>query len=146
MSTLTVSIDRTSLALSPLVFSGVTDENGFGVVGYREPAIGRQVKYAPDSAYVHGSIPLASRLEQTVLTFDVVTDQAVSESASRTMLTELRAALGQWRFEVTVTINGVAEVWDCHSGSVGAVDRTFGDLKNYRAVWPVTVPAYPVRS
>jgi hypothetical protein len=40
-----------------------------------------------------------------------------------------------------------AEIWTCRPGSVVPVDdRTTFDLQSHRAVWTVTIPAYPIRS
>jgi hypothetical protein len=147
VSTLTISIARTSLSLSPLVLSAADDATALGIADYTEPAIQQRVKYAPDSDYVHGSTALASSLQQTMLNFDVSTDLAASESAARALIAELRTALGQFSYNVTVTVDGsTAEVWACDPGSVGTVSRTFENLKSHNAVYPVSIPCHPVRS
>jgi len=145
--TLIVSIDRTSLSLSPLVLSGTNDATELGVTGYVEPAIDWRIRYAPDSDYAHGSTALSAALQQTVLNFDAVTDQATTETAARALIAELRTALGQFAFAVTVTVGDAApEVWSCNPGSVGAAARNYVDLRDHNAIYPVSIPCHPVRS
>lgn len=144
---LTISIDRTSLSLAPLVLSGSDDSTPLGVTGYQEPAIEPRISYVPDSAWVDGSVAVAVSYAQTFLGFDVVTDQAVSESESRLLLAELRRALGQFRYGVTVTVGDAPpETWACDPGTVGPIDRSFVDLRDHNPVWPVTIPCRPTRT
>lgn len=143
---ITISIDRTSLALGPLVLSGQDDATTLSIVEYTEPAIEARVTWAPTSQWAHGQQATASAYEQTLLQFDV-SPWATSETLSRAALAELRTALAQFSFEVTVTVGDApAETWTCNAGSVGGASRTFENLKTGRPVHPVTIPAYPVRS
>lgn len=148
MSTIFISIVRTSLSLGPLVLSGSNDANPLGITDYTEPAVNPRVTYAPDSSYVNGSTPLAVSLQQTIVGFAVCTTDAATEAASRTLIAELRAAVGQFSFAVTVTVDGApAETWACHAGSVTPVGgRTFSDLLRHNPEWSVVIPAQPVRS
>lgn len=148
MSTLIISIDRTSLSLAPLVLSGTNDANPIGVTDYTEPAINPRLTYAPDSAYVNGSTPLAVAWQDTIVGFAVCTTDAATEAASRTLIAELRTAVEQFSFAVTVTVDGApAETWACHTGSVTPVSgRTFSDLLRHNPEWSVTIPAHPIRT
>lgn len=148
MSTLLISIDRTSLALAALVLSGSNDANPIGITDYAEPAMLPRVTYAPDSAYEDGSMPLAVSWQQTILGFEVSTTEAASEAASRLLIAELVRAVSQFSFTVTVTVDGApAETWTCHAGSVQpAGSRTFADLLRHNPVWSVTIPAHPLRA
>lgn len=145
--TLLISIDRTSLSLGPLVLSGSEDGNALGVTNYTEPAIQARVTYAPDSAYVAGSVPLAATWQLSLLSFDAVTDQATSETASRALIATLRDAVSQFSFTVTVTVGGApAETWACHMGSVTPTGpRSYTDLNNSDPQWAVSIPCQPVR-
>jgi len=146
---LTVSIARSSpLPTTPLVLSGTADANQLGITNYMEPARQARIAYAPDSAWVHGSQALAWAWQQTLLQFDVVTDLAASETASRNLLTDLRNAITQWKFNVTVTIGGAAgEVWACQPGSIApAGGRTYADIENHDPIWSVSIPCYPIPS
>lgn len=148
MSTLTISIDRTFLTLPALVLSAADDANPLGITDYTEPAVLPRVTYAPDSAYENGSTPLAVAWQETIVGFEVVTDQAVSEAASRLLIAELRQAVSQFSFTVTVTVDGApAETWTCHAGTVQPVGgRTFSDLEHHDPEWSVTIPAHPIRA
>lgn len=148
MSTLTISISRTSLALAPLVLSAADDANPLGITDYTEPAVLPRVTFAPDSAYENDSLQLAVAWQQTILGFEVTTDLAATEAASRLLIAELRQAVSQFSFTVTVTVDGApAETWTCHTGSVVPVSsRTFSDLENHDPEWSVTIPAHPIRA
>ncbi len=148
MSTLLISIDRTSLALAPLVLSGSNDANPIGITDYSEPAMQPRITYAPDSAYEHGSMPLATVWQQTILGFEVSTTEAASEAESRVLIAELLQAISQFSFTVAVTVDGApAETWTCHAGAMQpAGSRTFADLLRHNPVWSVTIPAYPIRA
>lgn len=146
MSTLVISIERTSLGLGALVLSAADDGTPLGVTGYTEPAVQPRISYAPDSAYVSGSMPLAITWQQTILGFDVSATEAVTEAESRALIAELRAAVSQRSFTVTVTVDGApSETWTCHTGSLQATPRTYFDLENHDPVWAVTIPAHPTR-
>ena len=145
---LTISIDRTSLSLSALVLSGTDDANAIGVTDYTEPSTQPRITYAPDSAYIPGSQPLAATWQQTILGFNVVTDQATSEATSRTKLAELRAALAQFSYTVAVVVDGApSETWTCLPATITPLGaRTYMDLIGHDPVWSVTIPCYPIRT
>ncbi len=148
MSTLLISINRTSLALAPLVLSGSDDANPIGITDYTEPAMQPRVTYAPDSAYEDGSTPLAVSWQQVPLAFDVSTTNAATEAASRLLIAELRQAISQFSFTVTVVVDGApAETWTCHAGAIQPVgSRTFANLARHNPEWSVTIPAHPIRA
>lgn len=143
--TLLITIGRTSLGKAPLVLSGTDDANPIGVTGYTEPAESARVLYAPDSPHENGSTPLAVAWEQTIVGFDVSTTDAATESAMRALIAELREALRQFTFPVTVQVGDApAETWTCHPGSVTpAGGRTTVDLENHDPIWSVVIPAQP---
>lgn len=147
MSTFTITIDRTSLALEPLVLHG--DSAGeVGVVSYTEPAMQARITYAPDSPHMAGSVPLAATWQQTVLGFDFVTDRAATEAESRAQVAEILQAIGQFRYDTTVVVDGATpETWRCDMGSmVPAGPRGLTDLQNHNPVWQASLPCNPIRS
>ncbi len=149
MSTLTISLTRTELpgSLTPLVLSAVVDANALGIANYTEPPMQARIRYAPSSDDQHGDVPLSSTYQQTFLQFDVVTDLATTEAASRTLLASLRAALSQFAYTATVVINGSpAETWACNTGSIAAIPRTYMNLEGVDPVASVQIPCHPVRS
>lgn len=145
--TLTISISRTSLALSALTLSAANDATALGVVSYAEPAVAQRIEWAPDSKYVHGSQSLSSAYEHSMLNFEAGTNLATTEAASRALFAEIRAAINQFTYTVTVTVDGAtAEVWTCQPGSLGAVSRSYEDLRSHSVVRPVSIPCHPVPS
>lgn len=57
---LTITIDRTSLSLSPLVLSGSDDATVLGITAYQPPSLQARNTYMPDSVDVHGSESIGS--------------------------------------------------------------------------------------
>ncbi len=144
--TLTISIDRTALSLSPLVFVGSGD-GALGITAYREPAMQPRVQLAPTSAFIHGDVPLSWSWQQSLLTWSFFTD-GTTETESRSLLAEVRAAVTQGlSFLVTVTVGGApAEKWSCNPGPVNPEsDRSYLDLRDSDPVWSVSLPCYPIR-
>lgn len=149
MTTLTISIDRTSLTLPALVMLGHPDASlALGVTDYTEPAMQPRINYAPTSGYVHGEQALGWAWQETMLNFSVSTFNQPSENASRTLVAELRTAITQFSYTVTVTVDGAAaESWTCRPGSlVPAGSRSLADVTHHRPVWAVSIPCHPIRS
>jgi hypothetical protein len=148
MSTISISVDRTSLALSPLVFSGRRDGTARGITSYDEPAMIVRNRYATTSDYEDGDTIRGSSLQQTILAWSFITPEATSEQNHRQLVAEVREAVGQLQFEVTVTLDGAdAETWLCDRGNVAAVaGRTLIDVRLHLAEWSIVLPCYPVRT
>ena len=147
--TLTISIDRTGMAGSPaaLTFSGTPGVGERGITNYREPQLQtrRRTVEADD---IHGERTQAWKWQQSILAFDVVTDDSATESESRALVTEIRAAISRLSYAVTVTVNGAtAEVWSCTVGDANYTDdRTYANLVAHNPVISVSIPCHPVRS
>lgn len=145
--TLTITISRTSLSLSPLVLSGTYDSNALGVTNYQPPAEVPRYGWAPDSADVNGSELISVALEQANLSFDVVTDQATTATVSQSLRDQVRAAVGQFSFTVTTQVDGApAEVWSASRGQFSPAPRTYEDMANHNPTYSVTIPVYPIAS
>lgn len=148
MSTLTVSIDRTSLGLSALVFSGADDGTLWGIVGdsFQSPSKHARVTYASDSPWVHGSVATGWSWQQGLLSFDA-TPAVSSEADLKAAVAEVETALARLAYEATSTPNGVPDVWRCDPGSIVlSGGRSFVDLRDFDPVYTVTIPCYPVSS
>jgi hypothetical protein len=147
-SSLTISIDRTSMSLSALVLTGHDDPaRVLSVSGYREPPTQARITYAP-TGDGHGDIPLAWSYQQTLIGFNVFDESQDGETEARARIAELAAALGRLSYSVTITVDDAdPETWTCDPGSIAAADdRTTSDLQTHTNVWAVTIPAYPIRS
>jgi hypothetical protein len=118
------------------------------VTNYVEPAIQPRITNAPTSEIIPGDHILRTTWQQSILTFDVVTDVETSEADSRSLLADLRQALAQYRYTATVTVNDApAETWRCQPGSVAPQGgRSVVDLENYNPVWSVVIPVHPIRT
>lgn len=147
MTSLTITIDRSSLGLPPLVLLGHGNEPGLAVSDYTEPAMQARVTYAPDSAYVHGSVATSAVWQQALMSFVVFPDQSVNETQARAWMAELAVALMRLAYQVRVEVNGApAETWRCDAGAlVPAGARTRPDLEDSNPQWAVTIPCYPIR-
>lgn len=145
---LVLTIDRTSLSLSPLVMSASrSDATDLGIVSFREPAMQARLTLAPESRLIAGDQMTGSTLQQTLLSFQLMPLEAASESEVRTVIEELQAAVcRQASFTVTDAISGAPErTWSCNSGSViPDSDRSLVDLTHHVPVWSVSIPAYPI--
>lgn len=143
MSTLVITIDATpdiTMSASP------TSPTDIGITAYSEPAVLAATEYAGDSPYMHGSVALSWRYQQTLLNFTVCPFGAANEAEVDTLIGSLRAAVSRLGYEVTTTVNGAAKVWLCDAGSVtpaSARSRLNVD-RPHLTEWNVTIPCYPV--
>lgn len=146
MSTLLISIDRTSLGKTPLVLSGTDDEHPIGITSYTEPTITPEVTYAPDSVFEDGSMAMSVRLPQTALEFSVCTTGAATEADLRAYIRELREAVFRLGYDTTVTVDGApAETWSCTAGAVAPIgSRDSVNLEHHDPEWSVVIPAHPI--
>ena len=145
--TVTVSVDRTSMILGPLVFSGTPGDGQYGLSEYQEPTVTPTIRYATPSDFENDDDALGFRLGESILGWSFFTDGAASEQESRNLVAAVRYALLRISYEVTVTIDGsTPEVWTCKPGVVTPAKRTYADLVAYNPVFQVTVPCHPVRT
>lgn len=112
--TTTLTIDRSSLGLGDLVVGGTAPAgDGFFLRagGLSEPTFDVRTTYAPDSAYVPGSQLLAAVLTAATLPA-VVVAQASTTAGLAALKAELAAAVWQFAYPLTLTVDGTAHPWD----------------------------------
>lgn len=142
---LTVTIDRTGLSLSPLVLSGTDDSTDLGVVNFTRPGEQMRLSQMPDSMATHGTEFTGASLQQGILSFDYVIDRADDEADVQTFRRAVSAAVQQFSFAVTTQEgNAAAEVWSANAGSVAPLSRVYTDLANNNPVLNVSIPVYPI--
>lgn len=145
--TLTVSIDRTGLSLSPLVFNGART-GSYGIVHYVPPAMVARVGYMPDSPNVDGSEAISAAWGQGILGVDWIPLGAANETAVQSAYAAVIAAIGQFSYTVTTQVNGApAQVWTADRGSMqlgGSDGRTYVDLVTRTPIYALSIPVYPV--
>lgn len=110
MSTVTVSIDRTSLGKEPLVIADDGEVYQFtdSGVGYVTKTV--RTEMLPDSRAIDGSEVLSYALEATALPleFHVWADSSAGLAAA---VAELEEALYRLDYPVTRTVDGVSQAW-----------------------------------
>lgn len=138
-----VAINRDSLGLGELVIGTEpnTDywlpEDGIGAPGYQH-----RRSYA-SAAYVHGDLQTTAVLEQSSLPLSIyIGGSTTAQLRNRTEA--LVAALRQFYFTVTVTVDDYAETWACDCADIGAASYVPGEVVAHIARREVTIPVYPI--
>ena len=143
MGTLTISVDRTSLSLGPLVFSANDDANVWGIMpGYQQPGLVPETRVA-SSPLTHGEVATRFKWQQALHQFDAFPNVA-SAAALTAAKAEVRAALGRLSYSVTVTENGQATIWDCQPGSFMPSPIDYPELDALHPAFAITIPCHPI--
>ena len=142
----TLSIDRTSLSLTPLVLSGVDDASVWGVLaGWQMPGKDAVVIRA-SSPLTHGSTPTHWKWQDAVMSGEVAA-QAASTGALAAAIADLEAAIGRLEYDVEVTRNGVPwGTWRCGPGSLTPSPLDYVNLRDDQQAFSLTIPCFPVAS
>ena len=140
-----VSIDRTSLGLGPLVLNNDPHDGAYTYPedGLAIPNFDLRRTYAPDSAWAAGRMLLGAVLDQAMLPLTVAVI-GTSAATLKARKDELAAALGQFAYSVTVTVGGVVQgTWPAEAATVwwGVVDH--GDAQIFHAVGTTSIPVNP---
>lgn len=145
MVDLTISIDQTDLSLDPLVLSGVTDANTWGILpGFTMPGlVARNVE--AESPFLHGSVVVRSTWQKAFFNLDVF-PRVTTGAELATAYGELVAASGQFSYDATVTLNGVASVWRCDCASISPSPLDYPELVTNAPVYSLSIPVYPIAS
>lgn len=112
--TTSLTFDRTSLGLPDLVITGEAPAGaGFFITrdGLGQPAFDVRATYAPDSAYVGGSVLLAAVLSASTLPVTVCA-QAPTAAGLAVLKAELEAAAFQFTYPLTLTLADEPRTWD----------------------------------
>jgi hypothetical protein len=104
---ISVTIDRTELALTPLVI-GTDPANSLYLDedGLTEPQFEWRTSDAPESVYIPGQLALAAVQDAGGLGL-VVYAQAATTATLAIAKAELKAALEQWRPTITTDVDGI---------------------------------------
>jgi hypothetical protein len=142
----TVSIDRTSLSADPLVI----DTEGFSVYLVDVAGLGRvgttpRETFATPSPWVHGQLRTAVVKEESTLPLTVRV-QAGNTADLHDAVHTLEAALFQFVYTVTVTLDGQAMAWTAYPATIGAVDglTAFERVTGHFEDLSISIPVYPV--
>lgn len=143
MTSLSIALDRESLSLDPLLIpdwpSGATS---LWVELVDNPDFVYRYTYAPDSAYVPGKRLMAAVLDQATLPL-TIHGQGADSAALAALRAELVAALGQFNYTVTLTLDGADTSWsaDCSTPAFGALD--YGQQSALMFTATLTIPVNP---
>ena len=144
----TVSIDRTSLSLSALVI----DSEGFGTYYIDKAGLGRPGRtpretLAAASPFVHGNLRTAVVWDEATLPLTVRV-QSDSSADLATAVGALEAALSQFVYTVTVTVDGVARAWTAYPATWNTTDALVDveRVRNHFEDLAISIPVYPLSS
>lgn len=143
MPTASLTIDRTSLSLSDLVFEGNDGSTPFGLGAFQTPVYVPRTQYA-QSRWIDGSFPVSSVWEHSQLTGTLIlsADTAADLASAKA---EVVAALGRMSYEVTTEQNGVEQTWTADRGSlVLAGDLDIINLRELFEVYRFVIPVHPL--
>lgn len=143
---LSVTIDRTSLSLSPLVITDFPTPDlpwWLPEDGVAEPAWAYRTTEAPESAFMPGAQPLAAVLDASSLPLNIYA-QAVPTATLPTVKAILELAVSQFRYAITVTVDGDAKTYAAYPSfpQWGQVDSGMVAAKIARC--SITIPINPV--
>lgn len=141
---LSVTFTRAALSLANLVipdnpFSGDfhVPEDGVGAVDWD-----LRRGYAPDPAWRPGKTLLSYVREASSLPL-VIYAHAATSAALATAKTELEAAALQWSYDVTVTVDGVTEVFHCEPAIPRWAPFDSGMVRAHMARCNLVIPVNP---
>lgn len=144
MATATLTIDRTDMSLSALVFSGANG-TAFGLMDLSEPVMIPRTEYASGGRYIDGAVAVASTWDLTAIAA-VVELKYTTASALQDSYDALVAALARISFTVTITKNSDAVSYKtqgrCGIGPAKNLDRL--DLTRTTQLYNLTFPIHPV--
>ena len=110
--------------------------------GLARPPRGWRRRYADDGLY-HGSLLTQATLEQTTLPMRVNV-HAASTAALEALQEELEDAVSQFTYTTTVTIDGVAKIWNSDPADLAWGDVDSGEVKAFLVQAALTIPVYPI--
>lgn len=144
---LSLTITRTGLSLPDLVISNDPTAGDFWLPedGIDEPEVNYRLKYMPDSDFIVGKELVAAVEEHSAIPATIYTRAASSVALAANKAT-LRAALGQFAYNVTLNQDGATATYsaDPCGPRWGTVDS--GMLRGRIAKAVVSIPVYPIAS
>lgn len=141
-----VTIDRSSLSAADLV----VDTEGFGVYTVDAGGLGRvgitwRNTFASASPFVHGQLRTTAVKEESTLPL-LIRVGAGTTGDLRDAVHTLEAALSQFVYQITLTVDGVARAFTAYPATIGAVDgiTKFEAVTAFYEDLTIVVPVYPV--
>ncbi len=142
----TLTVDRTSLDLDPLVIHGsrATATSGLWLPadGLGEPSFQPRYAYAPDSRHLDGRVLLGVSRDQSTLPL-VIRAAAETAVALDALKAELEAALAQFVYDLTRVRDGVTTVFQAIYSVPQPTDVEPWMRANHEARYSVVIPVNP---
>lgn len=145
MTSAEISIDRTSLGLGPLVIAGDgSAPYSLTVRGLGRPVVTVRYTFADESPHLESSLLTQAVKEQTALPLEVLV-QADSAAALEAAIAELDAAVWQFSYETTRTVDGVATTYQSKPTVSQVVDGVtlYAHVGEFFEVVSVVIPIDP---
>lgn len=141
-----VSIDRTSLSLSPLVIGSQYADAGMWLApdGLGRPGMAWSRSYATARDW-HGAVQTDARLEQSSIALTVYLSGS-STANLETRYNTLQAALFQFAFAVDVTVDSATRTWLADCADVQPGNYLPELASNYLQLVAVSIPVFPIQS
>lgn len=142
--TTSLSFDRTTLSLTPLVIGLYSPVATYFLAGdgvFRADFTMRR-NYAADSNYIPGKRLLAAVADAGTLPV-VIYLQSDSTAALETAREALNDAATQWSYDVTLTLDGVATTYQADPEFPQWGQVTQGELRAYMARAAIQIPVNP---
>ena len=136
---LSLTITRTALSLADLVITN-DPAPGIWIESVGAPSFSQRLTYAPPSDYIPGNKLLAKALDASSLPV-VLYAKASTSAALATLKASLEAAVNQFAYTVTLTVDGVSQSWaaDPTWPNWGDVDDGMAAAKAARALFSIPV-------
>jgi hypothetical protein len=142
--TTSITIDRTALSLPDLVITGDSTGADFHLPedGIGRPNFAMRRGYAPTSRLISGQQLLSAVADVGSLSLRIYA-HGTSTADLDVNRAALTAALTQWAFQLTLTVDGSAETYWCDPEfpTWGPVDS--GEVAAFMSIATITVPVQP---
>ena len=144
MVAMSVVFDRTALTLGDLTISNTPGGDYWLPEGVEWPRFGRRKEFAPPSPYLSGRTLLARVSDVGLLPLTIYVGGSTT-SEVETQKAALQAAVDQWSYDLTLTVDGVSADFtaECADDDItwGAIDS--GMVRAHICRGSLTIPLYP---
>jgi hypothetical protein len=143
MATMTLSVDRTSLGKSTLVFYGSDLDANLWVETVGRPSKTWRREYAT-SPYLDGSVITDATLDVSSVSLTIGA-RAADDTALEALQDDVDEAFSQLVYTATLVVNGRPRVWECDCADIAWADFEPGTADAVMSTATVTVQVQPNR-
>lgn len=141
---LSVGIDRTSLTLSALTITEDFSQT-YWIAGVEWPKFPRRKQRSGPSPYINGPGTLLANVRDLGVLPLTIHAQAATSSALETAKTALQAAVDQWTYTLTLTVDSGAHAYtaECADDDIAWGEIDSGMVRAFVARGSLVIPLYP---